>query len=138
MEPWNPSELVARIRSGDRTAEAELVARYSRGVTMILRRPATGAQAAADDLYQEVFLRATEKIRAGEVREPGGSRASSAGWRAIWRSTTSGVLRPANRLPIRRPANRFRTGTVGPLERVLRIEDEALGATVDGRTRLCP
>ncbi len=54
---------------GERTAEEELVRRYTRGVSIILRRLA-GTAAAADDLYQEVFLRAVEKIRAGEVRDP--------------------------------------------------------------------
>jgi RNA polymerase sigma-70 factor (ECF subfamily) len=68
-EQWSPAELVARIRKGESAAEAQLVARYGRGITIILRR-AAGAHGAADDLYQEVFLRAVEKIRAGELRDP--------------------------------------------------------------------
>lgn len=65
----DPAQLVARIRQGERTAEEELVRRYSRGVSIILRRLA-GSETVADDLYQDVFLRAVEKIRAGEVRDP--------------------------------------------------------------------
>jgi RNA polymerase sigma-70 factor (ECF subfamily) len=65
----SPAGLVARIRNGDRGAEEELIARYSRGVTLILRRSAS-VSAAIEDLYQEVFLRAMEKIRGGEVRDP--------------------------------------------------------------------
>jgi RNA polymerase sigma-70 factor (ECF subfamily) len=63
----SPAALVVRIRAGERAAEDELVARYSRGVLVILRRSA-GDPAAIDDIYQEVFLLALEKIRAGEVR----------------------------------------------------------------------
>ena len=65
----DPAQLVARILQGERAAEVELVERYSRGVSIILRRLA-GSSPVADDLYQEVFLRAVEKIRAGEVRDP--------------------------------------------------------------------
>jgi RNA polymerase sigma-70 factor (ECF subfamily) len=68
-EQSSPAGLVARIRNGDRGAEEELIARYSRGVALILRRSASVA-AAVEDLYQEVFLRAVEKIRGGEVRDP--------------------------------------------------------------------
>jgi len=64
-----PAELVARILAGDRTAEEALVSKYGRGIAIILRRAANG-RAVMDDLFQEVFLRAVEKIRAGEVREP--------------------------------------------------------------------
>jgi RNA polymerase sigma-70 factor (ECF subfamily) len=55
--------------SGDGEAEAELVERYSRGVTFIIRRE-TGGASAADDLYQETFRIALEKIRRGDLREP--------------------------------------------------------------------
>lgn len=55
--------------AGDGQAEAELVERYSRGVTIILRREVRDA-AVTDDLYQETFHIALEKIRQGDVREP--------------------------------------------------------------------
>jgi len=65
----DPAQLVARIRDGERSAEEELVRRYTRGVSIILKRMA-GHAAVAEDLYQEVFLKAVQKIRAGEVRNP--------------------------------------------------------------------
>ncbi len=63
------ADLVSRILSGDGQAEAELVERYSRGVAFIIRRE-TGGASAADDLYQETFRIALEKIRRGDLREP--------------------------------------------------------------------
>jgi RNA polymerase sigma-70 factor (ECF subfamily) len=54
---------------GDQQAEADLVERYSRGVAFIIRRE-TGGASAADDLYQETFRIALEKIRRGDLREP--------------------------------------------------------------------
>jgi RNA polymerase sigma-70 factor (ECF subfamily) len=62
------ADLVSRIRTGDRQAEAELVERYGRGVMMILRREARNA-AASDDLYQDTFRIALEKVRQGDLRE---------------------------------------------------------------------
>lgn len=62
------SDLVGRIRGGDRQAETELVERYNRAVMSIIRR-ALGNSAVADDLYQETFCIIIEKIRRGDVRE---------------------------------------------------------------------
>lgn len=70
MEPAPaPGDLVLRIGSGDRRAEAELVEHYGEGVLFLLRRW-TRSRDEADDLYQETFRRAIEKIRGGEVRDP--------------------------------------------------------------------
>ncbi|HEX3526726.1 MAG TPA: RNA polymerase sigma factor [Thermoanaerobaculia bacterium] len=63
------TDLVHRIVSGDPTAEAELVQRFSRALTFLLRR-LTRDEAAAEDLYQETFRLVIEKIRRGELREP--------------------------------------------------------------------
>jgi RNA polymerase sigma-70 factor (ECF subfamily) len=63
------ADLVSRIMTGDGQAEAELVERYSRGVTFVISRE-TGGASAADDLYQETFRIALEKIRRGDLREP--------------------------------------------------------------------
>lgn len=63
------SDLVRRIRNGDPAAEAELVARFGEGLSFLLRRW-TRDRAAAEDLYQETFRLALEKIRHGEVRDP--------------------------------------------------------------------
>lgn len=62
-------DLVHRIVSGDPAAEAELVERFSRALTFLLRR-LTRDEAAADDLYQETFRLVIEKVRRGELREP--------------------------------------------------------------------
>lgn len=61
--------LVASIRKGDRTAEAELVRRFSRSLLLRLRR-LTGSPVLADDLHQETLALVLKKIRCGEVRDP--------------------------------------------------------------------
>ena len=61
--------LVSRIRSGERSAEDELVRRYSRGVSIIIGQSVADTPAAAD-VYQETFRLALLKVRAGEVRDP--------------------------------------------------------------------
>jgi RNA polymerase sigma-70 factor (ECF subfamily) len=62
------TDLVRRIRSGDPAAEAELVERFSRAVSFLLRRLARD-EAVAEDLYQETFRLVIEKVRAGELRD---------------------------------------------------------------------
>jgi RNA polymerase sigma-70 factor (ECF subfamily) len=61
--------LASRIATGDRSAEEEMVRRYSRGVFMLLRH-ATGDHPLAEDLHQETFRICLDKIRRGELREP--------------------------------------------------------------------
>lgn len=61
-------DLVRRIISGDPAAEAELVQRFSRALTFLLRR-LTRDDTVADDLYQETFRLVIEKVRRGELRE---------------------------------------------------------------------
>lgn len=63
------AELVARIGSGDPAAESAIVRRYGRGVLYFLRRK-TGDPALADDLYQDTFRIALEKLRSGDLRNP--------------------------------------------------------------------
>lgn len=67
--PESADDLVGRIRQGDRQAEDELVRRYRRGVGIILRAE-SGDAAAVDDLFQETFRIALEKIRQGDLRDP--------------------------------------------------------------------
>jgi RNA polymerase sigma-70 factor (ECF subfamily) len=64
-----PADLVARIRGGEPGAEEELIERFSRGISFLLRR-VTRDPATAEDLHQETFRLAIEKIRSGEVRDP--------------------------------------------------------------------
>jgi RNA polymerase sigma-70 factor (ECF subfamily) len=61
--------LAKRIQAGETLAEKELVERYSRGVRVILRN-AGADRFAADDLHQETFRIALEKIRQGDLRDP--------------------------------------------------------------------
>ena len=72
-EPPDPTgdaaELVRRVEGGDRSAEAELVRRHGRGVSLLLGRH-TRTAAEAEDLYQDTFRLAIEKLRAGELRDP--------------------------------------------------------------------
>lgn len=68
-DDFDPADLVARIRSGDAAAEAELVARFSPGLLLLLRR-VTRDPTLSDDLHQETFEIALRRIRAGELREP--------------------------------------------------------------------
>lgn len=62
------AELVRRIVAGDPAAEAELVRRFDRALTFLLRR-LTRDEAVAEDLYQETFRLVIEKVRSGELRE---------------------------------------------------------------------
>lgn len=67
--PSSPRELAVRIRAGEQNAEAELVERYSRGVSIIIARIARDSSL-IDDLCQETFRLVLEKVRRGELREP--------------------------------------------------------------------
>ena len=67
---WHDAaELVRRIQSGEPDAEADLVRRYRRGVTVIVARAGRG-RVPIDDLCQDVLTAAIEKIRANAVRGP--------------------------------------------------------------------
>jgi RNA polymerase sigma-70 factor, ECF subfamily len=67
-DPSAGEGLVDRIRTGDRAAESDLVSRYARGVRMIISR-GTPDRSVVDDLCQETFRVALEKIRRGDVRD---------------------------------------------------------------------
>src|SRR5213594_4959472 len=56
------SELVARCRSGDQQAWADLVERFSRYVYAISVQAFRLADADAEDVFQEVFARAYEHL----------------------------------------------------------------------------
>jgi RNA polymerase sigma-70 factor, ECF subfamily len=62
------TDLVRRIVAGDPAAESELVQRFSRATSFLLRR-LTRDDAMAEDLYQETFRLVIEKVRGGELRE---------------------------------------------------------------------
>jgi RNA polymerase sigma-70 factor, ECF subfamily len=60
---------VRRIVAGDAAAEGELVARYSRGLLCLLRRLGVTPEL-ADDLHQETFRIAIERLRQRGLDEP--------------------------------------------------------------------
>ncbi len=64
----NAALLVKRIMAGDPVAESELVQTYSRGINLILRRESR-SQDTAEDLFQDTFRIAIEKIRKGDLRD---------------------------------------------------------------------
>jgi len=85
--------LVDRIRRGDQAAESELVSRYARGVRMIVSR-GTRDRSVVDDICQEVFRIALEKIRQGDVRD---ARRLSGFMCALARNVTVDHFRRAKR-----------------------------------------
>ena len=122
-ETWDAersSELVAAIRAGDRQAETRLVEGFSRAVALLLDKHTSG-RPEAEDLYQDTFRIALEKIRAGELREP---------------AKLPGFLsRLARNLAIEhyRKAARHRTETAGDnLSEVLSADRGQLDLLVDG------
>jgi len=65
----DPAALVEKILAGEPGAEDQLVARYNRGVMVVIRQSVSDSSQ-AQDIYQETFQLLLQKIRAGEVREP--------------------------------------------------------------------
>jgi len=63
------SDLVRRIIERDPLAEEELARRYSNGIFQIIYQIVQN-YTLAEDLRQDTFLKALEKIRNGELREP--------------------------------------------------------------------
>lgn len=63
------TELVARIRAGDRPAETAFVERYQRGLLSHLRRK-TGDPALAADLCQDALRIALERLRGAGLDDP--------------------------------------------------------------------
>ena len=68
-ETTSPVDLVNRIRRGDKEAENVLVQRYSRGVSFVIREIIQNVTD-VEELAQQTFMIAIEKIRQGAVREP--------------------------------------------------------------------
>lgn len=63
------ASLVRRIHSGDRAAEGELVAHYSRSVLYLLRRRVRDPETALD-MHQETFVQLLRRLRQGDLLEP--------------------------------------------------------------------
>ena len=125
-ESESAADLVGSIRRGDRGAEDELVRRYRRGVAIILRAECRDPSA-VDDLFQETFRIALEKIREGDVRDP---RKLSGFVCALARNL---VIDHFRRVAARRTAGELPLAELAspgadPLENLLRAER---GATVN-------
>jgi RNA polymerase sigma-70 factor (ECF subfamily) len=97
------SRLVRRVEAGDTTAEAQLVARYSRGIHYLLRHLGASPEL-AEDLHQETFRIVLERLRRRGVAEP-------AGLVGFLRGTARNLV-----LGERRKAVRRRTEGLDPLE----------------------
>jgi RNA polymerase sigma factor (sigma-70 family) len=63
------SDLVERIRLGDKGAEQELFLKYQLGVRQIMLR-VTGSRLAAEDLGQEALIIALRRLRAATLEDP--------------------------------------------------------------------
>ena len=70
VEEPSTRELAGRIRAGDRGAEELLVARYSRGLLLFLRVRLGCSGDEADDLHQDSFRIALERLRGQGIEEP--------------------------------------------------------------------
>jgi len=115
--------LVSRIVSGEATAEAELVDRYKRGVTVILMR-AAGQRSIAEDLLQDTFRLTLEKIRRGELREP---ERLSGFICNIARNLATGHFRRASRQePLEEQTRLSAIANDDPLQRLLAAEKAAI------------
>ncbi len=68
-EPELATSLVTRIAQGEKQAEEQLVARYSRGLLSFLRRKA-GTDELADDLHQDTFRIVLERLRGKGLENP--------------------------------------------------------------------
>lgn len=66
--PPDPVDIARRIAAGDERAEAELIEAYGHGILLLLERHTSGSEE-AEDLYQETFRLAIEKLRRGELRD---------------------------------------------------------------------
>lgn len=91
------ADLVRRIGAGDHSAETSMVERYGRGLLLLLRRR-TGDAELAQDMRQEVFRIAIEKLRSSPINDSERLAAYlrgvavnlvSASWRKARRQATS-------------------------------------------------
>jgi RNA polymerase sigma-70 factor (ECF subfamily) len=122
--PGTAAELVRRIRAGDAAAESELVSRYGRGVTILVHRSSSEASA-VDDLCQQTFQIALEKIRRGDLREP---EKLSGFMCSLARNLVIDHFRKAaaHRFPASTEGTSAADPAPGPLESLLRVEKASI------------
>jgi RNA polymerase sigma-70 factor, ECF subfamily len=110
LERHASAEIVQRIGAGDRIAETEMVRRYSRGLSYVLRRR-THDISLAEDLAQDTFRIALERLRKGSIDQP----ESLAGF----------LYSTARNLLIAHQRKEWRRATVPDTEAVDRVADES-------------
>ncbi len=116
---------MARIRSGDRAAEARVFEIFARPVAVLLDRHTNG-RPEAEDLLQETFRLTLEKLRRGELREPEKLPGFVA---AIARSLAIEHYRKAARRKTEADSeslDAFAAAAPGPLSGILESENAAL------------
>ena len=119
------ADLTKRIEQGDKSAEDELWRRYSRGLLFLLKRR-TGDPDLAEDIRQETFRVALEKLRAGELEE---STKLAAYLRGIGVNLVTGEWRKKQRRNTRPDSDvieRTADQRAGPLDGVEREEVQGL------------
>lgn len=121
LESRVSAELVRRIGEGDRSAEEEMIRRYSRGLLYLLRRR-TRDEALALDIRQDAFCVALEKLRSEPLDNPQSLA-------AYLRRTAINLLSAEHRKAIRRRTDpdselveRAADDGAGPFENVSREE----------------
>src|SRR5688572_6970101 len=125
MTAMDDTDLVARSRSGDLDAFAEIVARYQ-SLVCSLAYSATGSLPQSEDLAQETFLTAWRQLP--QLREPGKVRSWLCG---IARNLIHNWLRKQGREPIHRaePIENFTdrlASEPSPTEQAVTNEEAAL------------
>lgn len=110
LERHTSADLVERISAGDRAAETEMVQRYSRGLSYVLRGR-THDVSLAEDLAQDTFRIALERLRKGSIDQP---------------ESLAGFLYSTGRnLLIAHQRKEWRRATVSDTEAVDRVPDES-------------
>lgn len=61
--------IIAQIAAGDRAAEADLINRFQRGVTLLARKYARPNESRIADIVQTVLMNTLERLRLGALRE---------------------------------------------------------------------
>lgn len=69
VESIAPHVLVERIRAGQKSAESELVRRYSRAI-MIMLEQRTGDIQRAEDVHQDTFCVVLQRLRTTGIEDP--------------------------------------------------------------------
>jgi RNA polymerase sigma-70 factor, ECF subfamily len=102
--------LVHGVSTGERAAETELIRRYSRGLRHVLRRR-TSDELLAEDLMQDTFRIAIERLRKGPIDQP---------------ECLAGFLySTARNLLIAHQRKEWRRGTTADTEAIERVPDDS-------------